>query len=90
MDLLRQRIFQIALGYEDQNDADQMKKDPSLKAMVGRRPQSDKDLGSQPTLSRFENDRTHEELYRLSDFLVNLFIQLNPQPPRSLVLLRDL
>ncbi len=89
IELLRQRIFQIALGYEDQNDADQMKKDPSLKTMVGRRPHSDKDLGSQSTLSRFENDREFDELYKLSDFLVNLFIQLNPQAPSSLVLDMD-
>jgi hypothetical protein len=88
-DLLRQRIFQIALGYEDQNDADKMKKDPALKTIVGRRPQGDDDLGSQPTLSRFENDRGNEELYRMSDFLVKLFIQSNPEAPKSLVLDMD-
>jgi hypothetical protein len=53
IDLLRQRVFQIAPGYEDQNDADKMKKDPTMKTVVGRRPHSDKDLGSQPRLSRF-------------------------------------
>ncbi|MBW1709429.1 MAG: transposase, partial [Deltaproteobacteria bacterium] len=37
-ELLRQRVFQIALGYEDQNDADKMKKDPTMKTVVGRRP----------------------------------------------------
>jgi hypothetical protein len=89
IELFRQRIFQITLGYEDQNDANQMKKDPSLKTMVDRRPRSGKDLGSQSTLSRFENGREFEELYRLSEFLVNLFIQLNPQPPSSLVLDMD-
>ncbi len=88
-DLLRQRIFQIALGYEDQNDADKLKKDPALKTIVGRKPQSDDDLGSQPTLSRFENNRDHGELYRISDFLVNLFIQTNPEAPKSLVLDMD-
>jgi len=89
IELLRQRIFQIALGYEDQNDADTMKKDPTMKTIVGRRPGSDKDLGSQPTLCRFENSRGQEELYRLSDFLVNLFIQLHPEAPSSLVLDMD-
>jgi hypothetical protein len=88
-ELLRQRIFQIALGYEDQNDADKLKKDPTLKTIVGRKPQTDNDLGSQPTLSRFENDRGYEELYRMSDFLVNLFIQTNPEAPKSLVLDMD-
>ena len=64
LDLLRQRVYQIVLGYEDQNDADDLRRDPSLKTMVGRRPQSDPDLGSQPTLSRFENSRDSHELYR--------------------------
>ena len=67
LDLLRQRVYQIALGYEDQNDADDLRSDPALKTMVGRRPASDPDLSSQPTLCRFENNRTVEELYQLSD-----------------------
>ena len=54
-ELLQQRIFQIALGYEDANDADSLKADPILKTMVGRRPVKDEALASQPTLSRFEN-----------------------------------
>jgi hypothetical protein len=85
-DLLRQRVYQIALGYEDQNDADTMRRDPSLKTMTGRKPQSDPDLGSQPTLSRFENKRTRKEVHRLSDALVKLYIRLHPGPRRTIVL----
>lgn len=53
--LVRQRVFQIACGYEDQNDADSLRGDPLLKLVCGRRPESDADLASQPTLSRLEN-----------------------------------
>ncbi len=53
--LTRQRVFGIACGYEDQNDADTLRADPLLKLVCGRRPESDGDLASQPTLSRFEN-----------------------------------
>ena len=53
-ELLRQRIYQIACGYEDCNDADWLRSDPALKVAVGRAPQG-RDLASQPTLSRLEN-----------------------------------
>lgn len=89
LDLLRQRIYQIALGYEDQNDADDLRRDPTLKTMVGRRPQSDPDLSSQPTLSRFENGRESEELYLLCEVLVELYIRLHPGPRKSIVLDMD-
>ncbi len=51
--LLRQRIYQIVAGYEDCNDADILRKDSAFKAACDRL-LSDKDLASQPTLSRFE------------------------------------
>ena len=52
--LVRQRVFQIACGYEDQDDADTLRTDPLLKLVCGRLP-DEADLASQPTLSRFEN-----------------------------------
>ena len=53
--LVRQRVFQIALGYEDQDDADTLRRDPLLKLLCGRLPQTDSDdLASQPTFSRLE------------------------------------
>ena len=53
--LVRQRVFQIACGYADQDDADALRSDPLLKLACGRRPESGPDLASQPTLSRLEN-----------------------------------
>jgi hypothetical protein len=38
--LVRQRLFAIALGYEDNNDAAWLSKDPALKIMAGRAPES--------------------------------------------------
>jgi len=52
LDLLRQRIYQIAAGYEDANDASFLRHDPTLRAVVSPRSES---LASQPTLSRLEN-----------------------------------
>jgi DDE family transposase len=51
---IRQRLYQIALGYPDCNDADRLRHDPLLKSGCGRSPQA-AGLSSQPTLSRLEN-----------------------------------
>jgi hypothetical protein len=58
--LIRQRVFQIACGDEDQDDADPLRTDPLLKLVCGRLPETGADLASQPTMSRLENavDRT--------------------------------
>jgi len=53
--LVRQRVFQIACGYADQDDADHPRSDPLLKLACGRLPRSGADLASQPTFSRLEN-----------------------------------
>jgi len=60
-----QRIFQIALGYEDCNDADRLRHDPVLKTACDRSPKDDKGLSSQSTLSRFENAYDSLTLRRL-------------------------
>lgn len=52
---LRQRVFQIALGYEDQNDATSLRDDPLWKTACDRLPKDELGLSSQPTLSRFEH-----------------------------------
>ena len=54
-DLVRQRVYAIACGYPDGNDAARLSSNPVHKLLVGRDPVSEEDLASQPTLSRFEN-----------------------------------
>jgi hypothetical protein len=51
----RQRIFQIALGYEDCNDARALRLDPLLRVACDLTPGDETRLSSQPTLSRLEN-----------------------------------
>jgi hypothetical protein len=72
--LVRQRVFQIACGYEDQDDADTLRSDPLLKLVCGRLP-SEADLASQPTLSRLENAVDYKACYRLALALVQLYLQ---------------
>jgi hypothetical protein len=64
--LVRQRVFQIACGYEDQDDADTLRTDPLLKLVCGQLPETGADLASQPTLSRLENAVDRKSCYRLA------------------------
>jgi hypothetical protein len=87
--LIRQRLFAIALGYEDNNDAAWLSKDPALKIMAGKTPESSPDLASQPTLSRFENQVNAKDLRRLSDRLLDLYLKTHPGPRKVIVLDMD-
>jgi len=62
LELLRQRLYSIALGYEDASDATKLAGDPMLKLSTGRDPRDDDDLASQPTISRFENMPTARQV----------------------------
>src|SRR3954453_9764672 len=64
--LVRQRVFQIACGYEDQNDANALRTDPLLKLVCGRLPETEADLASKPTFSRLENAVRATACYRLA------------------------
>jgi hypothetical protein len=89
-DMFRQRIFGIALGYEDCNDSDTLRSDPMLKLSVDRAPISGEDLASQPTLSRLENSVTARELVLMEEELLFLFIERHKEsPPRRIVLDAD-
>ena len=83
--MVRQRIFGIIADYEDQNDHDTLRSDPVFKLIADRLPE-DRDLASQPTLSRFENAVTISDLWRLRDVLVDHFIQSFDEPPLHLTL----
>ena len=65
-ELLGQRIFGIACGHPDGNDADHLADDPIHKLLLGRDPVAGEALASQPTISRFENGVGPSALYVLA------------------------
>jgi hypothetical protein len=73
--LVAQRVYQIACGYEDQNDADHLRRDPLLKLVCGRLPLSGPDLASQPTFSRLENAVDARTCYRLAHTLGAVYLR---------------
>ncbi len=85
-DMLSQRIYQIASGYEDGNDCNSLRNDPAFKVAVGRLPISGEKLASQPTISRLENDISRTELLRLGYSLVDNFINSYLKHPSIIIL----
>jgi len=86
-DQIRERVFLIAQGYADANDANSLRSDPVLKLAVGKEP-SDGPLAGQSTLSRFENAVTQRDLTRCGAVLLELFLERCAQAgaPQRIVL----
>ena len=74
-DVIGQRIFGIACGHPDGNDADHLADDPIHKLLLGRDPVTGARLASQPTISRFENDVRRSALYRMGRELAACVIE---------------
>jgi len=78
-DLLAQRIFGLACGYPDANDADRLADDPIQKLLLGRDPVAGDPLASQPTISRFENGAASQALYEMGQELAMSVIDRHRQ-----------
>ena len=86
VDLVKQRVFQMACGYEDANDCHALRQDPGFKAACDRLPLSGADLASQPTMSRFENRISRTDLYRIAKAFADGFVASYKKPPEAIVL----
>jgi len=80
--LLRQRIYGLALGYEDLNDHNTLRSDLALQTAVNQ----DQDLASASTLCRFEQRADRALAWRLHEVLVDQFIASFKRVPRQLIL----
>jgi len=96
--LLGQRVFGLALGYEDLNDHDELRKDPALAVLAGKlsaRREDCEALAGKSTLNRLEmTPKRHAAKYHKIDFdrakadalLVDLFIEAHARAPRRIVI----
>lgn len=80
--LLRQRVYALALGYEDLNDHATLRDDPALQTAVER----ETPLASSPTLCRWENQADRATAWAIHAALVDQFIASWQRPPRRLIL----
>ena len=92
--LIGQRIFAIALGYEDINDHEQLRKDPVFGSAGRGAPGGSNPLAGKSTLNRMElgtgiNDRYKKITYwkeAVDELLVKMFIEAHPSAPVEIVL----
>ena len=73
-DLIAQRVFAIACGHPDGNDADRLADDPIHKLLLGRDPINGGRLASQPTVSRFEHTAAPRMLLGMGHALADTVI----------------
>ncbi|MDY7232506.1 transposase [Hyalangium rubrum] len=96
-ELVRQRVFGIACGYEDVVDHETLRNDPLLAAVVGKSEPQRQPLASPSTLNRLEltpADATAQARYRkvvydsqaIENFFVDAFLDAHPVPLREVVL----
>jgi hypothetical protein len=95
---LSQRLYALALGYEDLNDHDTLRLDPLLALLTGKREPEQESLASKSTLNRLELTRSSAETpaYRYKkilfdpaaadQLLLQLFVEAHPKPPQEIVL----
>ena len=81
-DMIRQRVYGLALGYEDLNGHITLRKDTAIQTAVGQ----DKDLASSSTLCRFEHAAGRQLCWDIHKTLVEIFIESFKKPPKEIVL----
>jgi hypothetical protein len=91
-EMLAQRIFGLALGYEDLNDHEQLRHDPLMAVLSGKR-ELDEPLAGKSTLNRLElpggAKRYHKidyEAEQIDALLCDLFLESHAAPPEQIVL----
>ena len=95
-EMLAQRIYALALGYEDLNDHEELRHDPLLAVLAGKR-EIEEPLAGKSTLNRLEltpagsplPERYHKITYSaeaIDALLVDIFLEAHPKPPRQIVL----
>jgi len=84
--LLAQRIFGIALGYEDLNDHQSLREDFLFQLLCERGIQTDLPLASAPTLCRLENRVDRKSLGRIAEVFIETFIRSHRTVPEELIL----
>jgi hypothetical protein len=93
LEMLSQRIYGLALGYEDLNDHEQLRKDPVFGILAGRSA-LEEPLAGKSTLNRMELGAGTPDRYKkitfwkeaLDELLVKVFLESYPQAPDQITL----
>jgi hypothetical protein len=82
LSLLRQRVYALALGYEDLNDHQALRLDLAIQTALGR----SEELASSSTLCRWENRAERETAGRMHEVMIEQFIGSFKKAPKKLIL----
>ncbi len=92
--MLAQRVYALALGYEDLNDHEQLRNDPLLRVVAGKREPDKEALAGKSTLNRMELGDGRPDRYKkitfwreaIDDLLVEVFLEAHATAPQEIVL----
>jgi len=92
--LVRQRVYGLALGYEDLNDHEQLRQDPLLRVLAGKTDPGEEALAGKSTLNRMELGAAEPDRYKkitfwrdaIDDLLVEVYLEAHCSPPAEIVL----
>jgi Transposase DDE domain group 1 len=93
-EMVAQRVYALALGYEDLSDHDQLREDPLLALLSGKRRVGQEALAGKSTLNRLELSTETPSRYKkihcrqeaLDELLMAVFVEAHQKPPESIVL----
>ena len=92
--LVSQRVYGLALGYEDLNDHEQLRQDPLLRVLAGKTDVEDGALAGKSTLNRLELSNETADRYKkiafrqcdIDELLVTVFLESYATAPAEIVL----
>jgi hypothetical protein len=82
LELLKQRVFALALGYEDLNDHDNLRNDLLMQTAL----EKNKNAGSSATLCRFENRADRQIAVKAHETMFQVFVESFTKAPEELIL----
>lgn len=93
-EMVAQRVYALALGYEDLNDHDQLRGDPLLGVLSGKPGKGEEVLAGKSTLNRLELSTGQPDRYKkihvrqeaIDGLLVDVFVEAHSTPPEQIVL----
>ena len=92
-EMVSQRVYGLALGYEDINDHEQLREDPLFHVLAGRA-ELDRELAGKSTLNRMELGTGEKDRYKkitfwkqgIDELLVNVFVESHQKAPEEIIL----
>ena len=93
-EMVAQRVYGLALGYEDLNDHDQLQEDPLLAVLSGKGRVGEEPLAGKSTLNRLELGGEKPSRYKkiqyrpedIDELLIQVFLEAHGEAPQQIVL----